>query len=134
MKAHIKEQKQTFQRFNAQWTPTQIVLDSDGVERHRIEGFLPVDDLLAQLQLGLGKLSFQQQKYDVAEKRFRAVCEGCASSGAAPEACYWAGVSAYKAANDPAPLRETARLLKDRYPESEWSRKASVWSSQRIGS
>ena len=128
MKVHIKDQKPTFQRFNAQWTPTLIILDPDGVERHRVEGFLPVDDFLAQLELGLAKLNFQRGNYSEAEKRFRSVCQGHAKSGAAPEACYWTGVSAYKASNDPAPLKATAQQLKKAYPESEWARKASVWA------
>lgn len=128
MKFHIKEQKPAFQRFNAQWTPTQIVLDAEGVERHRIEGFLPVDDFLAQLQLGLGKLSFQHQDFGEAAKRLRSVCDGFPRSGASPEACYWAGVAAYKESNDARHLASTARVLKEKYPDSEWTRKASVWS------
>ena len=127
VKAHIKEQKQIFERFNAQWTPTQIVLDADGVERHRIEGFLPVDDFLAQLELGLGKLHFQHQNYGEAEEHLRTVCESFPHAGAAPEACYWAGVSAYKRSNEARHLGSTATALKERYPESEWARKASVW-------
>ncbi len=125
---HIKEQKPTFQRFNAQWTPTQIVLDPDGAERHRIEGFLPVDDFLAQLDLGLGKLDFQRQDYGQAEKRLRSVCATFPRTGAAPEACYWAGVAAYKGSDDIRHLASTAKALKEGYPESEWARKASVWS------
>jgi len=128
VKVHIKEQKPIFQRFNAQWTPTLLVLDADGVERHRIEGFLPVDDFLAQLEMGLARLAFQKASYGEAEKRFRSVCEAHAKSGAAPEACYWAGVSAYKASNDPAPLKATAQRLAKAYPDSEWTRKASVWA------
>lgn len=127
VRAHIKEQKPTFQRFNAQWTPTQLILDPDGVERHRIEGFLPVGDFLAQLELGLGKLHFQKQDYVEAERRLRAACERFPGAGAAPEACYWAGVSAYKASQDAGRLGTTARALQDRYPGSEWTRKASVW-------
>jgi len=92
-----------------------------------VEGFLPADDFLAQLDLGLGKMDFQRGAYADAEKRFRLVCEARSGSGAAPEACYWAGVAAYKAGNDPAPLKAAAQLLKARYPDSEWSRKASVW-------
>lgn len=124
---HIKEQKGTFERFNSQWTPTLILLDPDGVERHRVEGFLPVDDYLAQLDLGLGKIAFQGALYREAEERFRSTCETHAASGAAPEACYWAGVAAYKASNDPASLSATAKRLKKDYPASEWARKASVW-------
>ena len=100
VKAHIKEQKPTFQRFNAQWTPTILLLDSAGAEKHRIEGFLPVDDFLAQLELGLAKISFQRGSYAEAEKRFRTICGTYRTTGAAPEARYWAGVSAYKASNE----------------------------------
>lgn len=127
VKAHIKRQPETFQRFRATWTPTQLVLEPDGTERFRIEGFLPLDDFLAQLEMGLGRLHFERQDFQAAEQRFHAVCEEHPAAGAAPEACYWAGVSAYKASNAPQPLHDTAVLLKERYPESEWTRKASVW-------
>ncbi len=126
VRAHIKEQKQTFTRFNALWTPTQLILDPDGVERHRIEGFLPVDDFLAQLDLGMGKLFFQRGSYGEAQKRFGAVCAAHPAAGVAPEACYWAGVAAYKATDDAARLTATGEMLKAKYPESEWARKASV--------
>jgi hypothetical protein len=128
VKVHIKEQPDTFKRFNAPWTPTLLLLDADGVERHRIEGFLPADDLLAQLDLGLGKIAFQRSEYGEAEKRFRSVVRSYGASGAAPEACYWAGVSAYKASKDPQHLAATAKALKEKYPDSEWTRKSSVWA------
>lgn len=127
VRAHIKKQPGTFKRFNAQWTPTLVILDADGIERHRVEGFLPADDLLAQLELGLAKMAFQRSQYGEAEKRFRSVLEQYAATAAAPEACYWAGVAAYKASNDPRHLGATARLLKEKYPDSEWTRKSSVW-------
>jgi outer membrane protein assembly factor BamD (BamD/ComL family) len=124
---HIKEQKQVFDRFGALWTPTQIILDSEGEECHRTEGFLPVEDFLAQLELGLGKLQFHHKRFSEAGKRFQAVCEGYPKSGGAPEACYWAGVAAYKGTDDPKHLGAAGELLKQRYPDSEWARKASVW-------
>lgn len=128
MKAHIKQQPETFQRFHAQWTPTQLILEPDGTERFRIEGFLPVDDFLAQLEMGLGRLLFERADYAGAERRFHSVCESHPTAGAAPEACYWAGVSAYKSENTPERLHDTAVLLRERYPQSEWARKASVWA------
>jgi outer membrane protein assembly factor BamD (BamD/ComL family) len=102
-------------------------MDSEGTERHRIEGFLPIDDFLAQLELGLAKLHFEHLKYAEAEKRFRSIYQAYPESGAAPEATYWAGVSAYKATNKGEYLTEVAKRLKDKYPDSEWTRKASVW-------
>lgn len=92
-----------------------------------MEGFFGADDFLAQLELGLAKKDFQKQNYSEAEKRFRSIYEKYPSSGAAPEAMYWAGVSAYKATNKPENLAQTGKLLKEKYPDSEWARKASVW-------
>jgi outer membrane protein assembly factor BamD (BamD/ComL family) len=105
-------------------------MSPDGVECHRIDGFLPVDDLLAQLELGIGKVWFKQEKYGEAEKRFRAVAQKYPSTEAAPEAVYWAGVSAYKASNDATKLNETQQVLQAKYPASEWARKAMVWAKE----
>jgi TolA-binding protein len=126
-KVHIKEQKPVFERFGAHWTPTQLILDEDGAEQHRIEGFLPAEDFLAQLELGLAKRHFKHQEFGEAATLFRSLCERSQGAGAAAEACYWAGVAAYKADSDASHLKETAAVLRRRYPDSEWARKASVW-------
>jgi TolA-binding protein len=128
VKFHIKEQPESFQRFSAQWTPTVLVVDADGKERHRMEGFYSADDYLAQLELGLGKLHFQNGNYKQAEDHFQRAFEDYPQSGAAAESAYWAGVARYKSTNDAAFLGDTAKLLSNRFPDSEWSRKASVWS------
>ena len=47
----VRKDPQPMERFGANWTPTILILDSDGKERHRIEGFLPKDDFLGQLKL-----------------------------------------------------------------------------------
>ena len=124
----MKEQPEAFRRFGAPWTPTQLVLDPSGKERFRIEGFLPAEDFLAQLKMALGRLAFEGERFSEAEQRFHNVCSEHPAASAAPEACYWAGVSEYKERHEPAPLAETARLLQDRYPGSEWTKKASVWA------
>ena len=126
----MKEQPKEFERFGAPWTPTILIEDQLGTERHRLEGFLPADDFIAQLELGLGKLAFQTAHYDEAEKRFDAVYQVHPKSGAAPEGAYWGGVSRYKATNDASHLTRTADLLKQKFPESEWARKASVWTRE----
>jgi len=125
---HIKEQPQTFKRFGVQWTPTLLVMTPAGEEAHRIEGFLPVDDLLAQLELGLGKALLREEKFQEAERHFRAVEQNSPSSEAAPQSLYWAGVAAYKGSHDPGKLKETSAALSKKYPSSEWARKAMVWA------
>lgn len=124
---HVKENPQGFQRFNAQWTPTQIVLDEDGVERHRVEGFLPKDDFLAQLELGLARIAFEHGELKDAARRFQEIVEHHPRSVVAPQARYWAGVSRYKASNDAGALKQTAHDIAERWPGTEWATKASIW-------
>jgi outer membrane protein assembly factor BamD (BamD/ComL family) len=129
---HVREQAADFkrlgERFSAQWTPTILIIDHTGTERHRVEGFLPADDLLAELTLGLGHSAFARSEYSEAEKRFREVLERFPNSEVAAEAQYWAGVSRYKATNDAAALGETARQFTQRFQDSTWAKKASVWA------
>ena len=129
VKIHIKENPAGFERFGAQWTPTIIIADSNGTERYRFEGYLPAEDFLAQLELGLAKSAFANNRFDEAEKWFRDIVARFANSDTAPEALYWAGVAKYKASNDPTPLKETAKAFQSRYSESSWAKKASVWAA-----
>ena len=114
-------------RLNVHWTPTVLILDEDGVERHRIEGFLAVDDFLAHLKLGLAKSALQRGAFEDAERRFRQVVAEHPRSEPAPEALYWAGVSRYKAKGEADALAETARAFSTQYTDSVWAQKASVW-------
>jgi tetratricopeptide (TPR) repeat protein len=130
-RVHVREQPEDYQRFGqrfgAQWTPTLLVIDPDGTERHRIEGFLPPEDLMAQLLLGLGHSAFARERWEEAERRFREVVERFPKSDAAPEALYWAGVARYKGKGDANALAETGREFTKRYQDSSWAKKASVW-------
>ena len=123
----VRENPQAMERFNVQWTPTIVLLGPDGKEHHRIEGFLDTEDFLAQLTLGLAKIAFARQEWDQAGQRYAEVLDRFPVTDAAPEAQYWRGVTRYKATNDAAALGETARAFKERYAESTWARKASIW-------
>ncbi len=133
VRVHIRQQTDEFKRlgarYNAQWTPTILIIDGDGQERHRVEGFLPADDFLAQLRLGLGHSAFARGDFAEAERRFLEVMETTPSSEAAPEALYWAGVSRYKGTGDASALVDTARQFQRRYQDSSWAKKASVWAA-----
>jgi hypothetical protein len=128
---HVREQKEDWARFSerygVQWTPTILVVDPAGTERHRVEGFLPAQELIAQLALGLGRSAFARQQFGEAEKRLRDVVDRFPATSAAPEALYWAGVARYKATNDAAALAETAGAFSRRFQDSTWAKKASVW-------
>jgi hypothetical protein len=132
IRVHVRDQADDFKRlgarFNAQWTPTILIVGSNGEERHRIEGFLPVDDFLAQLTLGLARSAFARGDFAQAERWHRETTEKYPETEAAPESLYWAGVARYKASGDPAPLAETAAQFSNRYQGTSWAKKASVWA------
>ena len=130
---HVKEQAADFKRFGehfgAQWTPTILELDPNGVERHRIEGFLATEDFLAQLELGLAHAAFKRKDWSEAERGFRQVFERAPRGDAAPEAEYWAGVSRYQATHDAGVLKATWQELTRDHPDSTWAKKASIWAA-----
>lgn len=132
VRAHVKDNPAAFKalgdRFNAHWTPTILIADSTGAERHRIEGFLPSDDFLGQLALGVAKAAFARQDYATAERLYGDVVERFPDTDAAAEAQYWTGVSRYRATNDAAALKATAQAFTQRYQDSTWAKKASVWT------
>ena len=131
-RVHVKDDAAAFKKYgeqyNAHWTPTNLELDPNGEEFYRVEGFLPLDDFLAQLMLGRAHMDFKQAKWAEAEKRFREIVDKLPNAEAAPEAMYWAGVSRYKATNDATASKATAKAFTQRYKDSSWAKKASIWA------
>ena len=127
VKAHIKEHPVWFYRFEAVWTPTVLLLDSEGKERVRLEGYLPNQDFIAALMSGLGRIAFVQKKYADAERWYGEVVARFAKSHIAPEAMYWRAVAHYKATNDHTVLGKVAEELRSIYPSSIWASKATPW-------
>ena len=134
VRIHVKEQpddwKRCTERYHALWTPTILLLDPEGVEQHRIEGFLPVEDFLAQIELGLGHAAFKRQDWRGAERWFDNVAQHHGESDAAAEATYWVGVARYKASGDAHHLSDTAETFAHRFQDTPWAKKASVWTKR----
>jgi thioredoxin-related protein len=57
-------------RFAIQYTPTQVLLDGDGKEHHRSVGFLPPEEFIASLLLGIGKAYFNHNQFSKALRFF----------------------------------------------------------------
>ena len=129
MEAHIKEHPAWFKRFDAVWTPTVLVLDANGDECWRIEGYLPKDEFRAQLLMGLARVFVMQKKWAEAENLFAQVVDRFADTTTAAEALYWRNVSAYSQSHEAGPLHSVATELRQKYPDSVWAKKASVWAA-----
>lgn len=131
VRVHVKHNREAFRalgdRFDAHWTPAILIMDATGAEQHRIEGFLPVDDFLSQLALGVAKAAFGRKDYAAAARLYQEVLDRYPATDAAPEAQYWTGVSRYRATDDAGALKATAQAFGERYQDSTWAKKASVW-------
>jgi len=110
--------------FNIKWTPTIITLDSGGLEHHRSVGFLEPDALISTILLGIAKVFFDTNRFDDALINLEKILKDYPETNSAPEAIYMRGVSLYKNTDDPRELKEAYEKLRDKYPESEWAKKA----------
>jgi len=110
--------------FNVKWTPTLITLDPEGKEHHRSVGFLPPEELVPSLLLGIAKCYFDRDRFAEALASLDKLLADYPKSDAAPEAIFLRGVSRYKSTHDPKPLREAYGKLQSEYPSSEWTKRA----------
>lgn len=116
-------------RYQVKWTPTFLVLDQDGREHHRVVGFLPPEDFLAQLQLGKAKLYYDQDRLDKAASEFQLVIDQFPQSAAAEEAIFLLGVAGYKRTHQAGELKKAWEKLSRDYPHSEWTKRARPYSA-----
>lgn len=107
-----------------------LLLDSEGKERVRLEGYLPNDDFRAALETGLGRIAFVHKKYADAERWYGDVVTRFGHSHSAPRSMYWQAVAHYKATNDHTVLSKVAEELRSTYPSSVWASKAIPWLPQ----
>jgi hypothetical protein len=102
-------------------------MDPNGVERYRIEGYLPVEEFRAQLELGLARVAFMSKDWKEAERRYAQVLERYPNTKAAADALYWQGVSHYKATNDHTVLGKLPDEFQQKYPDSLAAMKSAAW-------
>ena len=93
-----------------------LLLDSEGKERVRLEGYLPNNDFVAALMSGLGRIAFVHKKYADAERWYGEVVGRFGNSHFAPEAMYWRAVAHYKATNDHTVLGKVCRGASEHLP------------------
>jgi TolA-binding protein len=105
-----------------------LVLDSEGKERVRLEGYLPRKEFQAWLEMGLGRVAFMHKRWEDAGQRYARVIENYADTTSAPEAIYWKAVSNYKRTNDHTVLGDVPKQLQEKYPTSVWALKAIPWA------
>lgn len=116
-------------QFSVTWTPTLLVLDQSGKEHHRVVGYLPGEDLLAHLKLGKGKIHFDRFRFTEAIAEFDEVIKQHPTTAVAAEAIFFHGVAGYWQSHDGKRLRLAYDALLERFPKSEWTRRAWPYAS-----
>jgi hypothetical protein len=102
------------------WTPDIRVLDHNGDELYRWDGFLPPSEFAARMLCGFAMAHLRSKRFEQAEKLYVDVLRRFPATHAAPEAQYYLGVARYR--NDPEGDDLTAQWLQLRslYPSSEY--------------
>lgn len=114
--------------FRVVWTPTLIVLDYYGKEHQRTVGYLPPDEMVPSLLLGIGKVGLDNDQFSEAVMRFNTLINGYPRSAAAPEAVYLRAVARYKSSHAASALKDAYRQLLSEYPANEWTRRAEPFT------
>ncbi len=114
--------------FNVKWTPTVITLDHEGKEHHRTIGFLPPEEFIPSLMLGIAKSHFDHSEFKEAIAMFDRLLKEYPKADAAPEAIYLRGVSEYQITHSPEHLKKAYERLKSEFPSSEWVKRAKPYS------
>jgi len=110
-------------RMGLRWLPGLVVCDADERLAHVVVGFLPPDDLVAELTFGRAIVAMGEKRYDDAHAAFAAVAER-PDAERAPEALYWWGISRNRQMKDfDAAVREPWGRIVERWPRSQWARK-----------
>ncbi len=120
----LSDQQPLATDFNIKWTPSLLILDQNGKEDSRTVGFLNAEELISSILLGLGNGHFNKDEFKDALGCYERLLAEQPGSDSAPEAIFQRGVTLYKSTHDPKPLKEAYNHLQDKYPASQWTKRA----------
>ena len=125
-KVAVKKEPRLAEEYLVSWTPNVVIADDRGRVHDRVEGYLPPEEFVARLSLGLGKYRLAGKQFAGAAERFEEAARRHAGTDAGAEALYWLGIARYKDGHDPAQLRQRWQTLAQEYPKSEWTLRTRI--------
>ncbi|MBV8074544.1 MAG: thioredoxin [Candidatus Eremiobacteraeota bacterium] len=102
------------------WTPDLRVLESDGNELYRWNGYLPPEEFAAQLLVAAGQARLRRKEFGPARELFEEALRRFPTAFVAPEAQYFVAVTRYRATGESSELLKGWHRLETRYPQTEW--------------
>ena len=122
---NVLEHPEVKRQFNSGWTPTIIVQDAEGREHRRSHVYLDPQRFVAEMALAWLMDAIDRQDWPPAKARADEARRLTAGDLARePEALYWSAVATYMTSADQTGLRDGWELLMQRFPDSDWSKKA----------
>lgn len=112
-------------RFRQVWTPDLRILDSEGVELYRWNGYLPPSEFVAQLLAGRAHALLRSSDDAAAATAYEDVLRRFPTSFVAAEASYFSAVAAYRGSGEAPDLIDNWQQLQRRHPGSAWRTKQS---------
>ena len=85
---------------------------------------MPPADLFAELDYGRAIHAMTTKKYETANSLFDKLSNNT-DAERAPEATYWWGISKMRETKDPTTALAPWKLIGERWPSSQWSRKVA---------
>lgn len=113
--------KPIVERFRHIWTPDLHILDGSGFELYHWNGYLPPAEFAARLLAGLGQARLRLQQFEEAAACYADVLHRFPTALAAPEAQYFAAVTAYRKSGEANALLHGWHELEKVYPQTEWA-------------
>jgi len=117
----LDENKPVIERFRHIWTPDLRILDGNGFELYHWNGYLPPAESAAQLLVALGLAYLRLRRFEAAEACYADALHRFPTALAAPEAAYFAAVTAYRKSGGANALLHGWHDLEKVYPESVWT-------------
>lgn len=111
-------------KFNVKWTPSLHILDSEGKVHLESTGFLPPAEFIPWIILGRAMMHFDRDELKNAGILFDSIKEGCPENESSPQAVFFDAVCEFKKNHKGTSLKTAYEKLKERYPESIWTKKA----------
>ena len=115
--------KPSVERFRHIWTPDLRILDGSAFELYHWSGYLPPAEFAARLLTGLGHARLRLRQFDEAASCYADVLHRFPTAFAAPEAQYFAAVTAYRKTGEANSLLHGWHELEKVYPLTEWAAK-----------
>ena len=125
VKLDLSGDRSVVRDLNVFWTPTILFGDRRGRIHYQSLDFLPPPEFLDILDIGEAMVLLRWAGYQQALELLAAIEQRNPSSPFVPEALYRQGLVAFLESGSSTRLRENASMLAERYPESEWTRRAS---------